>query len=201
MAAAAYAQPTETYHVFDVDVPASHGLTVTLHSRLRTQSQTPGPYEARFGPIITCRVSPRQTLAAGYYYTEQKDTEAYRTIHRPFVGASTTILSNASTELSARVSAERFLITGRPDFNRYRGRVRLAAKGRVAPYSNFELLLDRQGWRSHRLGGGLRAALGSRFHLDGGYFFESRRTNAGGDRHVWTTGPSYEWERHRHGAP
>jgi hypothetical protein len=201
LAAVNYAQITETYHTFDIDVPTAHGVNVTLHSRLRTQPRGIGFYEARFGPIVNWRMNSRSTLSGGYYFAEQNNESGYRIVQRPFAGASTTILSTARTDLSARMVVERTLTPTAADYNRYRGRLRLGGTRRLAPYTSFELFLDRHGWRSHRLAGGMRAAVGAHWRVDGGYFFESRRTDAGGDRHVWTTGVVYEWERRREHAP
>jgi hypothetical protein len=153
-----WAADVETQHSFDVTLPLKPKLEVTLHSRIRTQPGGLGFYQARAGPIVSRDLTPRISLLSGYYYTRQErkvDTDLIGG-HRLFGGAEITVVETRRLFIDQRLLAERLLSDATEDFNRYRLRNRLSAKGSVAPYTSHEFFLDARGWRNNRHSAGVR---------------------------------------------
>ncbi len=133
--------------------------------------------------------TPRVTLLGGYYYAQQerKIDSDFIGGHRLFGGVEFTAVETRRLAFEQRLLTERLLSDAAPDFNRYRLRSRLSAKGAVAPYTSHEFFLDGQGWRSNRHCAGVRWSVMPAVQIDLGYLYEHRRTGVGPDRHMWLT--------------
>lgn len=202
VAAAASASDVETQHGFDGSIPLRPNIDLLLHGRLRTRPAELGLYQFRGGPILSYHVSPRTSLLGGYYYAEQQQRadDAFIAGHRIFGGVETDLRSVRRYEIDGRVVYERFLPDQVPDFNRYRARLRVSAKGPIAPYASQEHLFDNGGWRSARLAAGVRFRVAPWVQLDLGYFFEERAARIGVDRHMWLTSIHFQ-RKPRRGDP
>ena len=148
----------ETQHAFDFTLPLKPQLELILHSRIRTQPGGLGFYQVRGGPIMSWEAAPRISLLGGYYYAQQerKIDNDFIGGHRLFGGAELAVLDNRRLSVEQRLRTERFLSESADDFNRYRLRCRLSAKGPIGPYTSHELFFDAQGWRSNRHSAGIR---------------------------------------------
>lgn len=179
---------TETQHAFELTVPIADKFSLNLHSRLRTEPATQGYYQMRLGPIVTYRWKPKLSLIGGYYFGQQRAEDGdFVGGHRWFGGGESMLRRRARWEVDTRVLAERFGPRNASDFNRYRGRIRWSARGRIAPFTSQELLADHKGFRSVRLAAGLRFQVSKQVQAEVGYFFEPRRSDVGPHRHMWTT--------------
>lgn len=183
------AASAETQHAFDATFPLHPRLDLLLHSRLRTQPGGLGYYQMRAGPILSWDATKRVALLGGYYYAQQERRIDRDFIggHRFFGGTEVTVVNKRRFSLDQRVLAERFLSDAAPDFNRYRLRSRLSAKGAVAPYTSHESFFDALGWRSNRYSVGIRWSPLPALQIDVGYFYEHRRLEVGPTRHMWLT--------------
>jgi hypothetical protein len=202
-AAAAYplwAADVETQHAFDVTLPLKPKLELTIHSRVRSQPGGLGFYQVRTGPVASWDAFPRMTLLSGYYYArqERKIDNDFIGGHRLFGGAEIAVVDTARFSIDQRLLAERFLSDATADFNRYRFRSRLGAKGSLAPYTSHEFLFDAQGWRSNRHSAGIRWSALPAVQIDLGYLYEHRRADVGPGRHMWLT--SFHWKKSSHRA-
>jgi hypothetical protein len=152
-------------------------------------------YQARAGPIFSWDATPRLTLLSGYYYAQQERRIDRDFIggHRFFGGAEFAVVEARRFSIEQRLLGERFLSDAAPDFNRYRLRSRLSAKGAVAPYTSHEFFFDAQGWRSNRHSAGVRWSPLRAVQVDLGYLYERRRHAVGPDRHMWLT--SIHWKK------
>jgi hypothetical protein len=183
----ARAQVTETQHAFDTTFSLSPRLDAIMHSRIRTRPSGGGFYQARAGPIFDFDLTRRVALLGGYYFTRQTGSVQWHTVHRPFGGFEVALIAARLYTADARVLAERFLSAGEPDFARYRQRVRVRTRLFLSPYTSVEWFQDRHGLRSVRYSGGVRLQPIPRVNMDMGYFYETRRPELGGDRHMFLT--------------
>ena len=153
-----WADSVETQHALDVTLPLNRRLELLLHSRIRTQPGGLGFYQVRAGPILSWDATKRIALLGGYYYAQQERRIDRDFIggHRFFGGAEFAVAETRGLSLDQRVLIERFLSDAAPDFNRYRLRSRLSAKGVVAPSTSHEVFFDALGWRSNRYSAGIR---------------------------------------------
>jgi hypothetical protein len=190
-----WAADVETQHAFDVTLPLKPKLELILHSRIRTQPGGLGFYQVRTGPIASWGAAPRMTLLSGYYYArqERKIDNDFIGGHRLFGGAEIAVADARRFSVDQRLLAERFLSDATADFNRYRFRSRLIAKGSVAPYTSHEFLFDARGWRSDRHSAGIRWKALPALQIDLGYVYEHRRADLGPSRHMWLT--SIHWKK------
>jgi len=184
-----WAADVETQHALDVTLPVRPKLELILHSRIRTQPGGLGFYQFRAGPIVSWDATPRITLLSGYYYAQQerKIDSDFIGGHRLFGGAEIAVAETRRWALDTRFLTERLLSDAAPDFNRYRLRSRLSAKGSLAPYTSHEFFFDAQGWRSNRHSAGVRWSPLPAIQIDLGYLYEHRRAGVGPARHMWLT--------------
>jgi hypothetical protein len=185
----------ETQHAFDATFPVKPKLELVLHARMRTQPGGLGFYQARAGPIVSWDVTPRTALLGGYYYArqERKIDNDFIGGHRLFGGTEIAVVETRRISFDQRFLAERFLSDATDDFNRYRLRSRLSAKGWVAPYTSHEFFFDARGWRSNRHSAGIRWKALPAVQIDLGYLYEHRRAEIGTDRHMFVT--SLHWKK------
>ena len=192
---------TETQHAVELDVPLTPKLDVTLHGRIRTHPGVLGVYQVRTGPVLNYAVVPRFSVLGGYYFSAQKSAEdEVWGRHRPFGGVEITLLQTNALKLEGRSLFERFLGSG-SDFNRVRNRLRVEARGKVAPYAGGEWFADARGSRGMRYSGGVRWEAGEQFEMDIGYFYEARRPDAGHNRHMFLTSFHFRFPAERRPDP
>jgi hypothetical protein len=159
-------------------------------------------YQVRAGPVVSFAATSRLSLLGGYYFTQQERRDNdFIAGHRLFGGAEGEAWSSSLLRLQWRGLAERFFPGGDPPFNRYRTRVRMSAKTRVAPYAGVELFFDNEGYRSARISTGVTWRASERIQLDLGYFFEERVRRIGFDRHMFSTSLHFRGKRPRTGDP
>ncbi|MBI5083172.1 MAG: DUF2490 domain-containing protein [Acidobacteria bacterium] len=189
------AADAETQHAFDATLLFKSRLQLILHTRIRTQPGGLGFYQARAGPIVSWDVTPRVSLLSGYYYArqERKVDNDFIGGHRLFGGSEIAVVETRRLSLDQRLLMERFLSDATDDFNRYRLRTRLSAKGTVAPYTSHEFFFDAHGWRGNRHSAGIRWSALPAVQFDLGYLYEHRRAGVGPDRHMWLT--SIHWKK------
>ena len=184
-----------SWHGFDTPVVANRRYDVALHARLRSRHELHYLDQLRMGGTIRWRLSARLIPFAGaYYQPQQLRAHQWTEGSRYFGGAEAPFKLTDSLALTARLVAERFVGTGRPDYNRYRSSERLLiGRGRLAPYLQNEWLAVRQGFQATRNSGGLRVRVSPQLSFEGGYLFEIRRTAWGGNRQAIVT--AIRWQQ------
>lgn len=175
----------QTQHIADTSVRLAK-LEPLWHFRLRTTPEGGGVAQIRTGPILNANLHERAWLIGGYYYTRQKEREAWTTTHRMFGGVEA-VLWDRGFEIEGRSLVERFAVIAAADYFRFRNRVRVSPSGVTAPYIGFEMFHDAEGFRSMRYSLGLRRSFTEEMIVDFGYFYEDRQSRAGPDRHVFGT--------------
>jgi hypothetical protein len=188
LASAASAE-IQTQHAFDTSFRMKQ-FEVLWHLRLRTQPEGGGLFQVRTGPILEVDLNDRVTLLAGSYFTREKEERHWTTITRPFAGGEVMVWSRA-VEVDWRSVLERFIVDTGPDYFRFRNRLRVSMVGVRAWYGGVEIFVDANGVRSTRYSAGLRRTFNGNFIVDIGYFFEDRRPNPLGERHMFST--SFHW--------
>ena len=197
MALGGFANAAELYswHGFDTPVVTNKRYEVVLHGRVRSRHELQYLDQARVGGIFRWKLGARVIPFAGaYYQPQQVRAHQWTEGSRYFGGAEAPFKLGDSLALTTRLVAERFVGTGRPDYNRYRSFARLViGRGRIAPYLQDEWLAVRQGFHSTRNSGGLRVRVSPKLSIEGGYLFDYRRTFWGGDRQAIVT--AIRWQR------
>ena len=89
--------------------------------------------------------------------------------------------------LDTRGIVERLFVVDRPQFSRYRHRIRLSSERRVGAYFTSEWFFDANGYLSSRHGAGVRWKCSEWGALEIGYLYDARRPGIGEPRHVIVT--------------
>jgi hypothetical protein len=187
--AAPAAAEIQTQHAFDTSTKINR-FEILWHFRVRTQPEGGGLFQVRTGPIFEVDLNDRLTVIAGSYFTREQDEDRWSTTYRPFTGGEVKIWGRV-VEVDWRSLVERFVVTQEPDYFRFRNRFRVSPPGSTAPYAGIEVFVDAKGLRSTRYSAGLRRTFGENFIVDFGYFFEDRRPDPLGERHMFST--SFHW--------
>ena len=175
----------QTQHIFDSS--AAIGPVEPLwHVRIRTTPEGGGVAQIRIGPILNFDVHDRATVIAGYYYTRAKEEGFWSTTHRSFGGVEG-VLWNRKVEIDGRSMLERHALASKPDFTRFRNRIRITPPGSTAPYAGVEVFVDAAGLRSVRYSAGLRRTTTENLIVDIGYFYENGRSPSVANRHMVIT--------------
>ena len=197
-AAALAATEMYSWHGLDIPVFGNKRFQLTAHTRLRSRHELSYLDQIRVGPVLRWNASKRLIPFGGFYLQPQQvrpDTWFWG--RRFFGGVEAPFRLNPKAQLTTRLVAERFINTGRPDYNRYRSSVRLVlGNGRVTPYLQSEFLAVRQGFHSMRNSGGLRYTVSPHLALEAGYLYDLRRTFWGGDRQALVT--AIRWNPAKH---
>jgi hypothetical protein len=188
LASAATAE-IQTQHALDTSFKAKQ-FEVLWHFRARTQPQGGGTFQVRTGPIFEVNLNDRVTALAGCYFAREKEEDRLNTITRPFAGGEVMIWGRG-VEVDGRSILERFLVAEEPDYFRFRNRVRVSLPRVRVWYAGVEIFVDANGVRSTRYSAGVRRTFRGSFIVDIGYFFEDRRPNPLGERHMFST--SFHW--------
>jgi hypothetical protein len=184
-----------SWHGLDTPVVTNKRYEVALHARLRSRHELQYLDQIRVGGIIRWKLSARVIPFVGtYYQPQQRVAHQWSEGSRYFGGAEAPFRLGDSLALTTRLVAERFVGTGRPDYNRYRSSERLViGRKRIAPFLQNECLAVRQGFHSTRNSGGLRVRVSPQLTIEGGYLFDYRRTAWGGNRQAIVT--AIRWQR------
>ena len=184
----AFAGEIWSWHAVDATVLKTSKAEVALHGRLRTGRNLGTPQQGRAGVIAKFGIPRNVTLIGGYYYGKEEDSaEDWRNFHRVFTGIETPLYRSQGLRLDTRGIVERFFVVDRPQFSRYRHRIRLRSERRVGPYVASEWFFDANGYLSSRHGAGVRWKCGEFGSLEVGYLYDARRSIIGEPRHVIVT--------------
>lgn len=178
-----------SWHSFDTPALVTKRFELVTHSRLRSRHELQYLDQVRGGAVFRWNASRRLIPYVGsYFQPQQVRTHEWTEGRRVFAGLEAPFRLGPHFALTTRLAAERFMGTGRPDYNRYRSYERLViGHGRVAPYLQNEWLGVRQGFHSVRNSGGLRVRVTQELTVEGGYLYDIRRTVWGGDRQAIVT--------------
>ncbi|MBL8230706.1 MAG: hypothetical protein JNL98_19595 [Bryobacterales bacterium] len=185
------AQPFESWHTTDFTYLRG-SKQFTLHTQFRSADRFRLLYHGRVGPWFQY-LHRGVTYGAAYYY--QRNHPSGRELedsHRPFAWIDFPLLEGPH-RVTNRAMYERFLGAARPAFNRYRYQVRYSREGQWTPILSFESFVDHKGLFGWRYSGSIRRALSRVSELHVGYFYDQRRANVGGPRHVVFTNLRFRW--------
>lgn len=195
----AFADDTESLHIFNLNFEWKRGLTLQMHTRVRTFENISSFNQFRSGPVLLWQANPRLLVIAGYYYTEQNRRVTHNpyTIHRAFGGGQYRVLRGETWSVDARGALERFHSDQFTDYWRARSRMLLTKKVRFGePYASAEALHERGAWYG-RYTAGILWKVHTRVTVGTGYEF--RQAKAGPPSHVIAT--MIEWKAHRPRTP
>jgi hypothetical protein len=171
-----------SWHSVDFTVMKTAAFEWGLHTRLRTREGE--LQQGRSGSILRFRPHPRFSLMGGYYYGREEDTrQEWRNSHRLFGGAEAGVYRKGGVSVAARGLVERFIVDSRPDFMRFRHRLRLSTNHRIGPFVGAEWFFDRKGYLAGRYSGGLRWRCSSWSSVEFGYLYDARSPQLGPSRH------------------
>lgn len=178
-----------SWHTFDYPVLATGRWSALIHGRLHFGYGKPA--QGRIGPVARYSLTPRLSLIAGYYFSEEHDPYDWKgpwaTSHRPFGGVEAALTSRRWARLAARGLAERYFVYDKPDYFRYRARLRYTTAARLSPVAMIEPFYDAKGLLSVRYSGGFRVSLTSARALEIVYTYDRRRQTSGTARHIIQT--------------
>lgn len=193
------ADPAEFWHT--AEAAWLTGRTqLTLHGQFRWRfdtsadtKRTPRSAYYRGGPVVQ---APWRGFVwqGGYYYQENHGrlTSDWEDSQRVFAGGE----KQLSRGFSSRGMWEYFFGAARASFHRYRHHVRFVReRDGWSPLAYCELFVDRQGFFALRPYAGVRRNVGSSTRIEAGYFYDLRRRNVGGPRHVVFTSVRFQWRK------
>lgn len=168
----------------DVRVGLRQRWDVLVRNRARVRSASNDWYDVSIVPIFRYQWRPNIQLAAGAFFSWfEYPNNDWQRVFRPLVAIEPTLFRKPVT-LALRTQYERYLITERADFNRYRQRFRVS-RGRVwSPYGSIEFFFTNRGYATTRYGAGLRRNIQKRDSVEFGYWYESRKLLDHGIRHM-----------------
>ena len=144
--------------------------------------------QGRTGVIGKFPLNGIAALVGGYYCGKEEDSaEDWQNSHRIFAGIEAPVYRGCGVAIDTRGVVERFFVVDRPEFTRYRHRLRLRTSGRLGPYVSTEWFFDANGYLSGRHGAGLRWRCAESSTLEVGYLYDARRADIGEPRHVIVT--------------
>ena len=175
-----------TWHGFDVSPVKTSKFEWVLHTRIRTRSGD--LQQGRTGTILRFNAHRQFSVITGYYYGKEEDAaEEWRNFHRIFSGVEVPVFQRRKASVATRGLVERFISDARPDFTRFRQRVRYSTTDRIGPYAQGEWFFDAKGYLSGRYSGGLRWRWTRSSWVELGYLYDVRRPEIGPSRHVFVT--------------
>lgn len=184
-----------SWHVAEVQFKAfGPRLDFVLHTRTRTSDNFGRLDQLRTGAVVRFNASPSWAVYSGYYFQPQHAADdLWVRGHRVFSGIENASAPHRDLRLITRLSLERFLGTGRPDYNRYRSYARLQiGRRQLIPFVQNETIAVKQGFHSTRSGGGVRWRISPEIWVEGGALYDVRRFSWGGDRIAIVTSVKYE---------
>jgi len=187
-----------SWHVFDAKVAKTKRFDVTLHSRFRARWDLGDMQQGRVGVVTRINASTKSSAIVGYYYGKEEDAaDDWRNFHRVFGGVEVPVYRGKELSVATRGLVERFFVSDRSGFTRYRHRIRLATQKRIGPYVAGEWFFDGDGWLSGRYAAGIRWRCNRWSSVEVGYLYDQRRPSVGEPRHVIVTQFTLEGLHHR----
>lgn len=186
-AAAAPGAELQSDGAIDFRIGLSSRWDVLVRNRARVRATQNDWYDVSLIPIFRYQWRRNVQLGAGAFFSwfEYPNNNWQRHV-RPVLSIEPAFCWGKAT-FTARTQYERFLITNRADYNRYRQRFRASAGNTWAPYGSLEFFFTNQGYATTRYGAGLRRKLGKRDAIEWGYWYETRRLHDYGIRHMFYT--------------
>jgi len=187
-----------SWNTFEVAAPLAKGWELTLHSRLRTRHEFHQIAQVRGGPQISYRYQ-RWNLRGAYYFepdhsaTNHPARGYWESGHRVFGSADLTLHPERRVAVIPRFMWERFFTADRGNYNRYRSGARVNFGARTGPYLQHEWMFVAGGLQILRNGAGMRIAAGRHWSIEGGWLFDRRRGDWGGNRQAIISSVRYEW--------
>jgi hypothetical protein len=166
MSLAAEDRDLASLHQLNANFVVKPKLTLMLHSRYRFNDNLSDFFQLRTGPIVFWNWKPRVQGQAGYYYVEQRTSDSFQTIQRPWAGGQIRVREGELVDLDWRTLVERHIFGGPGDFMRYRtrGMAYFRARKGWQPYASAEALA----LRGHVIG---RYTVGMNYATEGGHLF------------------------------
>ncbi|WP_321473066.1 hypothetical protein [uncultured Paludibaculum sp.] len=183
----ASADDVESLHITNLNFEFRRGLTLQMHTRVRTFENLGAYNQFRGGPVLLWQTNPRLMIISGYYYTDQNRRILHTSypIHRPFGGLQYRVWRGEFWSLDARGVAERFHSSAFSDYWRFRKRAILLRETRYGePYLTGEAIRERGAWYG-RYTAGVLWAVHPRLKVGTGYEF--RQAMSGPPSHVLAT--------------
>ncbi|MGC4056117.1 MAG: DUF2490 domain-containing protein [Paludibaculum sp.] len=187
-----YADDVESLHTLNLNFEWRRGLTLQMHTRLRTFENISAYNQFRGGSVLLWQANPRLQVITGYYYTNQNRRIVHTTydIHRPFGDLQYRVLRGETWSVDGRVALESFHSDQFENYRRWRGRAQLTKKVRFGePYASGEAFHERGTWYG-RYSAGVQWKLNARLKVGTGYEF--RQALSGPPSHVIAT--QFEWQ-------
>ncbi|QOY86654.1 DUF2490 domain-containing protein [Paludibaculum fermentans] len=195
----AYADDVESLHILNLNFEWRRGLTLQMHTRLRTFENIGAYNQFRGGPVLLWQANPRLLVITGYYFTNQNRRVVHTNydIHRAFGGLQYRVLRGETWSVDARGALESFHSDQFQDYRRWRTRTLLTKKLRLGePYASGEALHERGVWYG-RYTAGVLWKVNARLKIGTGYEF--RQAMTGPPSHVVAT--LFEWQARRARTP
>lgn len=180
------ADPAEVWHTLEPSARFGR-MQLAAHVQFRWRSYSANQDLARVsyfraGPVV--QVALRNfTVAGGYWYQENHGRRGadWEDNDRVFAGAE----RDLTRSLRTRGTWEYFFGNSRAAFHRYRHLLRFSKdRDGWSPLGSCEIFFDRAGAAALRPLASLRHNLGTQARFEAGYFYDFRRRDAGGPRHV-----------------
>ncbi|MBN9662793.1 MAG: DUF2490 domain-containing protein [Acidobacteria bacterium] len=194
-----YADDVESLHILNLNFEWRPGLTLQLHTRLRTFENLGAYNQFRGGPVLLWQANPRLLVISGYYFTDQNRRVVHTNFdsHRVFGGLQYRVLRGETWSVDARGVLESFHSDQFQDYRRVRTRTLLTKKVRFGePYASGEALHERGTWYG-RYAAGVLWKVHPRLKIGTGYEF--RQAMTGPSSHV--IGTQFEWQAHQPRTP
>lgn len=187
VSATAGAEELQTDGAMDFRVGLAQRWDVLVHNRARVRATQNDWYDVSLIPIFRYQWRPHVQLAAGAFFSwfEYPNNDWQRHV-RPILAIEPSF-ARRHFDVTTRTQYERFMITQRGDYNRYRQRFRLSTGRHWAPYGSVEVFFTNEGYATTRYGAGLRRNLGRRDAIEFGYWYETQKLCDYGIRHMFYT--------------
>lgn len=177
----------ESWQLFEVRVPLSRRLEWSQTTQARTRNGFSQFYLAREQSALRFRLAPHGALLGSYLYTRDRGSHGRWTdIHRA-VGGGQVSLGRPGLEAESSTLVERFFAGSRPDYTRYRERIKVSAGRRVSPLAAAEGFANSHGYTMTRLIAGVLWRRPGRTQLEFNYYYDWPRHGLTAERHVLAT--------------
>lgn len=167
-----------SWHAVDFTLLKTPRFEWGLHNRLRAREGE--VQQGRSGTILRFKPHSQLSLIGGDYYGKEEDTrEEWRDSHRVFSGAEARVYGKGAVSVAVRGLVERFIADSRPDFTRFRQRIRFSTDRRIGPFASGEWFSDPKGFLAGRYSGGLSWRRLNWSSAECGCLYDARSPKAG----------------------
>jgi hypothetical protein len=171
----------------DTRVGLGYKWDIVIHNRARVRARQNDWYDFSSIPIVRYQAPHEVQLSGGAFFSRYEYMDGWKNVCRPIVAFEPSWGLPKGLTLASRTAYERFMIYGGTDYNRYRQRLRLSWAGGWALYGGAEAFFTDHGYAITRYGGGVKRNLGKRDSIEFYYWYETRRLNGPGVRHMFAT--------------